>query len=377
MGAFEAQLIPVKNGHEQEPIPIPDTGLVLGRDEDCDYPIHGDGISRRHARVVYVGDSLCVEDLESTNGIIVNGNQIQRRQILHPGDIMQICAHDFHIGGVVPLSKDRNWSQVAVLGIVFITLICAIFTWPLILSKSKKNAKKKFSEIRILSEPSEAEVYDHGKLLGTTPLDFDKVKHGDYRLLLRKRGYQDTEVLITVPQGITAKYHVLEPRIKGDGFLEVVTLPSGAKVYIDGKLAGQSESSEDAEMESRPLHIPNIDLSEEHIVYMEIDGRRSRTYRTQKWAEKVSLMIWAPDHLISMKNEDLKLGMVRRRMKNGDLLLAVAHDKDILIKSSDIKEDRPVPTPVFRYERGVQQLGDRQTGLELIVDPFPDTVERM
>ncbi len=49
-------------------------GLVIGRDSDkCDLPLAHSTVSRRHARLLFSGEHLQIEDLGSTNGTLVNG----------------------------------------------------------------------------------------------------------------------------------------------------------------------------------------------------------------------------------------------------------------------------------------------------------------
>jgi diguanylate cyclase (GGDEF)-like protein len=63
---------------------------VLGRLEECDIVLAGEGVSRRHARIVrQENDEFEIEDLGSANGIIVNG-EIRRRAILRDGDKIAI-----------------------------------------------------------------------------------------------------------------------------------------------------------------------------------------------------------------------------------------------------------------------------------------------
>ena len=45
-----------------------------------------DAVSRLHARLALVGHHWFVEDLNSTNGTIVNGEPIFAPQVLHDGD---------------------------------------------------------------------------------------------------------------------------------------------------------------------------------------------------------------------------------------------------------------------------------------------------
>jgi uncharacterized RDD family membrane protein YckC len=52
-------------------------GLYLGRDSaNCDLHIRDQSISRRHARIYKIGHEIWIEDLGSTNGIIVNGKSL-------------------------------------------------------------------------------------------------------------------------------------------------------------------------------------------------------------------------------------------------------------------------------------------------------------
>jgi len=56
-------------------------GLYLGRDSSsCDLHIKDQSISRRHARLYKKGGEIWIEDLGSTNGILVNGRPIGGNQ---------------------------------------------------------------------------------------------------------------------------------------------------------------------------------------------------------------------------------------------------------------------------------------------------------
>lgn len=63
---------------------------ILGRNPQCEIPLSGEGVSRRHCRFLLEGDSaVWVEDLDSTNGTFVNGKRIER-QDLNDGDRIQV-----------------------------------------------------------------------------------------------------------------------------------------------------------------------------------------------------------------------------------------------------------------------------------------------
>jgi len=62
---------------------------VIGRGNQADIHVVDDGISRRHAEIVHVGDSMLVRDLGSTNGTFCNGERVTE-QALQDGDKIQI-----------------------------------------------------------------------------------------------------------------------------------------------------------------------------------------------------------------------------------------------------------------------------------------------
>lgn len=58
--------------------PLTEEGLLLGRGMDSDVQLPATMISRRHCRVSCVGRRVLVEDLDSTNGTIIDGERIKR-----------------------------------------------------------------------------------------------------------------------------------------------------------------------------------------------------------------------------------------------------------------------------------------------------------
>lgn len=58
----------------------------MGRSEEANIVIPDSGVSRRHARVFMRDEAAMVEDLDSSNGVFVNGARIERIARLEPGD---------------------------------------------------------------------------------------------------------------------------------------------------------------------------------------------------------------------------------------------------------------------------------------------------
>ncbi len=57
---------------------------TIGRSPSCQIVLDDRTVSRRHARLS-VGEDLVIEDLESANGVFVDGSRVDRRRSLRPG----------------------------------------------------------------------------------------------------------------------------------------------------------------------------------------------------------------------------------------------------------------------------------------------------
>ena len=68
---------------------LSETPRVIGRASDSDIVLKEDCVSRRHARLFLEGDLAFVEDLGSSNGVLLNGVRVQR-SALRPSDVLQV-----------------------------------------------------------------------------------------------------------------------------------------------------------------------------------------------------------------------------------------------------------------------------------------------
>ena len=59
--------------------------MVLGRSRDCDVVLDDPNVSRRHAELRREGDGWVIADLGSTNGVKLNGRQVDEAP-LEAGD---------------------------------------------------------------------------------------------------------------------------------------------------------------------------------------------------------------------------------------------------------------------------------------------------
>jgi len=95
------ELVPVGGG---DPIPLIRPVLVLGRRETCDIPLRFPNISGQHAELNFRNGYWYIKDLNSTNGIKVNGNRVQEK-VLHPKDEISIGKRVYTIQYELPAGR--------------------------------------------------------------------------------------------------------------------------------------------------------------------------------------------------------------------------------------------------------------------------------
>jgi general secretion pathway protein A len=67
--------------------------FIIGRTTDNDMQIDSKFVSRHHMQLITSVDSCYVEDLNSTNGVFLNGKRVRRHK-LQPGDVIKLGMHE-------------------------------------------------------------------------------------------------------------------------------------------------------------------------------------------------------------------------------------------------------------------------------------------
>jgi pSer/pThr/pTyr-binding forkhead associated (FHA) protein len=89
--------------------------VLLGRHSEADLRMPMPDVSRRHCRFVYSAAGWQVIDLDSLNGVFVNGMRINSVSILRPGDHVRICGVEFDVETVAGYAADGPDPSAAVL----------------------------------------------------------------------------------------------------------------------------------------------------------------------------------------------------------------------------------------------------------------------
>jgi pSer/pThr/pTyr-binding forkhead associated (FHA) protein len=81
----------IKTGKQRKKtIQLPDSDIVIGRDENCRIRLKTDGISQRHCLLKNTPNGWLIEDLDSKSGTFLNGERIEKELLLQSGDIFSI-----------------------------------------------------------------------------------------------------------------------------------------------------------------------------------------------------------------------------------------------------------------------------------------------
>ena len=87
------QLLPMGGG---DPIPLLKMDLLVGRRESCDICLRFGNVSAHHCQLECKHGYWYVIDLNSRNGVKVNGQRVQRKR-LDSGDRFAIAKHHYQI----------------------------------------------------------------------------------------------------------------------------------------------------------------------------------------------------------------------------------------------------------------------------------------
>ncbi len=70
----------------------------IGRSADCEIVVDGASVSRHHALILVDSRGAVLEDLNSTNGVFVNGRRVLRER-LRDGDVVTLGEAKFRVTG--------------------------------------------------------------------------------------------------------------------------------------------------------------------------------------------------------------------------------------------------------------------------------------
>ena len=75
-------------------VPLVKEEITIGRKEGNTIRLTEQNVSRHHARLIKSGSTIYIEDLDSYNGVKVNGDKIAARTNIREGDLVEIGDFD-------------------------------------------------------------------------------------------------------------------------------------------------------------------------------------------------------------------------------------------------------------------------------------------
>ena len=90
---MHGELIPLGGG---DPIPLLKKQLLIGRRESCDIVLRFANVSAHHCQLFVSGGYWYVRDMQSRNGVKVNGIRVQEKRI-GPGDSLAVAKHNYEL----------------------------------------------------------------------------------------------------------------------------------------------------------------------------------------------------------------------------------------------------------------------------------------
>ncbi len=169
--------------------PLPDgDDLIMGRAPDAGICLPEDMVSRQHARISIQDDVVSIEDLGSTNGIYVNGDQVKRAELV-AGDRILIGATLVKLlkngkGGPRDQTREDEAAasglagRIPEIGLPEVLQLCATGT--------------KTGDLRIRTDGDEVTVHlRDGKVAGVTSADVPNID--PYKALYRALSWEEGE----------------------------------------------------------------------------------------------------------------------------------------------------------------------------------------
>jgi pSer/pThr/pTyr-binding forkhead associated (FHA) protein len=103
---MDVKLVVEKGSTKRQTWHLHHKDTVVGRRRDCDLRILSSEVSRRHC-LLHIDDGYVnVEDLDSINGTFVNGSRVVGKQLLRPGDHLEVGPLEFVVEYEPPPGQD-------------------------------------------------------------------------------------------------------------------------------------------------------------------------------------------------------------------------------------------------------------------------------
>lgn len=194
--------------------------------------------------------------------------------------------------------------------------------------------------VRITSTPRGATVFHGTQVLGQTPVVIENLPPGDNALRVAAYGYKSQTVTAEVNDLKGTELHLqLESTLGG---VEVLTLPAGCRVLVDGIYKGTTEQAPDiARNQSKPLPVTGLRAGAHKITVEHPNGASDSKKVEVKagTAGTVAFRLWVMDTKLVLKDGTVIYGMLISRNEFGDITVSVYPSRKLTTFLKDQLQD--------------------------------------
>jgi hypothetical protein len=152
--------------------------------------------------------------------------------------------------------------------------------------------QEKYASIRLDTDPTGGEVYLNNESRGKAPVVLDKLHEGEFAIKVVKRGFPEVERKVTLKKGENLELRI--PFEKLLGIVQVITIPPGVEVFVDGESKGTTQA------------VPNQQYSMPLFVREVPQGQRIVKFVKPGYAEVSTLVAVKVDQTTVLNNVQLK-----------------------------------------------------------------------
>ena len=205
--------------------------------------------------------------------------------------------------------------------------------------------QEKYARIRLDTDPAGGEVYLNNESRGKTPVLIDKLHDGEYTLKLVKRGFPEVERKVTLKKGEDLELKIPFERLLG--IVQVITIPAGVEVFIDGESRGTTQAVPNVPY-SAPLFIREVPQGQRVVKLVKAGFSEVSQLVTVKTDQTTTLSnvtlrrLFIPDTEIVTKDGRTLRGLVNRVEGDGTVHFETAPGIFKDISRDDIASQKPI-----------------------------------
>lgn len=237
--------------------------------------------------------------------------------------------------------------------------------------------------VRITSNPSGASVLHGSQVLGQTPLLVKSLPAGENTIRVAEYGYRSHDQPIEVEEVRGTEVHVELQTLLGS--LEVLTLPAGCRVYVDGVFKGITQRAPDVDRnQSLPFVVTGLRAGTRRVRVEHPNGAAAgKEVDIKPGATSTQpFRLWVLDTKLVLKDDTAVYGMLLARNEFGDVTLSVHPDRRIVefLKDQIAEEEKLTPEQARKFLGGPDEepaRGPEETDAGQVSEDLLETAEQL